>query len=196
MRKLTDSELIDLIRADNLRQRDQAFAYFYTRYFSMIENLIMKNNGSPEDVKDIFQDGLLVLFHQVVSRRFLGQSKIKTYFYSICRNLWLKRLSKKRPKVEFDQVGELSDPAPDTVSLLIGTEREQRVEKMLEQLGPQCNAILKLFYYDRLSMKEIKEELQLASEQVAKNKKLKCTKRLRSLVIEHPVFKHLLNLNE
>ena len=43
------------------------------------------------------------------------------------------------------------------------------------------NKILKFFYYDKLSMKKIMAALNLASEQVAKNKKMKCLKRLRKL---------------
>ena len=52
----------------------------------------------------------------------------------------------------------------------------------LEALGENCKKILLLFYYENRSMKEILAELPYENEQVVRNKKSKCLKKLETLV--------------
>ena len=44
------------------------------------------------------------------------------------------------------------------------------------------------FYYDRLRVKEIVERMGFSNEQVAKNTKSKCMKKLRELVEKEPLY--------
>ena len=54
--------------------------------------------------------------------------------------------------------------------------------KVMDQLGENCKKILLLFYYENKSMKEIVTELPYENEQVVRNKKSKCLKKLEQLV--------------
>ena len=68
----------------------------YRSHFSMIRNYISKNNGRTEDAEDLLQDALVVLWQKVHQGNFILSSKLSTYIMAICKNLWLKRLSKNQ----------------------------------------------------------------------------------------------------
>src|SRR3978361_2309087 len=58
----------------------------------MVLGFILNNNGSYDEAKDIFQEAMIILYQKAKSDSFVLTSQIKTYVYSICRRLWLKRL--------------------------------------------------------------------------------------------------------
>ena len=187
-----DHQLIDWIQGEDLGLRDKALKQLYQKYFLSVEKLVLNNKGTPNDAKDIFQEGIIVLYNQLLSNAFQGKSTLGTYLYSICRLLWLKKL--KRVKQSFpllDQRG-FEDIEENALERLIGTERERHIEGLLEKLGDECNKILKFFYYDKLSMKKIQSQLQLTSVQVVKNKKMKCLNRLKKMVLESEFYQNIL----
>ena len=58
----------------------------------MIQSLIINNNGTIHEAKDVFQEAMIVLYDKARSETFELNCQIKTYVYSVCRRLWLKRL--------------------------------------------------------------------------------------------------------
>ena len=74
-----------------LKQGDEnTLDLLYKQHYRMIIKLIVKNNGSEEEAKDIYQESLIVLWQKAKSENFILTSKISTYLYSICLNLWRK----------------------------------------------------------------------------------------------------------
>ena len=86
-----DSEVVFGILNDSKHTLNQ----LYKSYFPMILQFILSNNGDEDDAKDIFQESIIVLYNKVKSGNFELTSKLKTFIYSVCRRLWLKRLNQK-----------------------------------------------------------------------------------------------------
>jgi len=74
------------------RSDKKAIETIYRENYNMIQSLIINNNGSADDAKDIFQETMIVLYEKVRSGAFELNCLIKTYVYSVSRRLWLKRL--------------------------------------------------------------------------------------------------------
>ena len=85
----TDNEVILGI----LNHSENVLKRLYLAYFPMVLQLIINNNGNEDDAKDIYQEAIIVLYNKVKGGDFELSSKLKTYIYSVCRRLWLKRLS-------------------------------------------------------------------------------------------------------
>lgn len=64
----------------------------YKNNFNMVQSFVLNNNGTYDDARDIFQEAMIVLYENAKSETFVLTCQIKTYLYSICRRLWLKRL--------------------------------------------------------------------------------------------------------
>jgi DNA-directed RNA polymerase specialized sigma24 family protein len=85
----TDSEIVFGI----LNNSESAIKRLYVAYFPMVLQLIVNNNGTADDAKDIYQEAIIVLYNKIKKGDFELNSKLKTFIYSVCRRLWLKRLS-------------------------------------------------------------------------------------------------------
>ena len=190
MSKVDDTTLLQWIASGKQEENDRAFSYLYRDYYDLIEKVVIANSGKPADAEDIFQDALIVLFHQVKKGNFTLTSSLKTYLYSICRNLWLKKLR------HLNRVVTLSDTLQQYVNIeeshfktLEVNEEKVMIARFLEQLGQGCREILVYFYFDRLKMAEIAQRMNLSGEQVAKNKKSGCLKKLKDLISRSSYFK-------
>ena len=152
--------------------------FLYKKNYKMMINMIVKNNGSEEEAKDIYQDALIVLWQKILSQEFILSSKLSTFLYSICQNLWRKELERKsRLSGETVEKGEIYD--------IDKLERIEIINKCISDLGETCRKILTYYYFDNLSMVDIAEKMGFANADTAKTKKYKCKleldKKIKSL---------------
>ncbi|MEK6480215.1 sigma-70 family RNA polymerase sigma factor [Catalinimonas sp. 4WD22] len=154
---------------------EKALDYLYRKYYKMMTNIILKNNGTEQEAKDIYQDALIVFWQKVISNQLVLTSKISTYLYSVCLNLWRKELERK---------SRLSNEEKDEAEYLDheSEERSHIIRNCIDQLGDTCKKILMYYYFDDMSMQDIADKLGLANTETAKTKKYKCKKRLDSLI--------------
>ncbi|MCC5929407.1 MAG: sigma-70 family RNA polymerase sigma factor [Cyclobacteriaceae bacterium] len=168
---MRDSEIIAKISQGD----EKALEYLYRKYFSMMKRSILKNNGTEDEAKDIFQDALIVFWQKVTSGNLVLSSKISTYLYSICQNLWRKELDRKK---------RLSNEEKDE-EVYIKNDEEERlkiVTDCINQLGDTCKKLLTYHYFDGLPMSEIADKLGFSNTDTAKTKKYKCKQRLYELI--------------
>ena len=167
---------------DGIAQRDQrAFRYLYDQFQGKILGMVQKNSGNEEDALDIFQEGMVALWTNIQTGKFQLQenTKVSTYLYALCRNLWISRLRKRKHHevLETDERLEIPD---ETEAMEEEHERIQTLGQQLKKLGQSCQDLLRLFYYEKKALREIAEKLGL-TEKTAKNNKYRCMKQLRAL---------------
>jgi RNA polymerase sigma factor (sigma-70 family) len=164
------------------RNDRQAVETIYSRHFGMVQALIINNNGTSEDARDIFQEAMIVLFDRARSAEFELQCQLKTYLYSICRRLWLKKLAQAQRYISPVSTLEETVPVEEEVELHEQKNLEfQMMEKALLGLGEPCKSLLEAFYIQRKNMSEIAASFGYTSPDNAKNQKYKCLIRLRKL---------------
>jgi len=159
----------------------KAIETIYRENFNVIQALILHNNGTSEDAKDIFQEAIIVLYEKVISGNFELNCQIKTFVYSVSRRLWLKRLMHLNRFT-------ISDGQEDMISVDEETEEHERrnsefqmMEKAMSGLGEPCRSLLEAFYLQKRSMTEIASGFGYTNAENAKNQKYKCLVRLKKL---------------
>jgi RNA polymerase sigma factor (sigma-70 family) len=161
---------------------DTALAYLYKQHYPMILHLVLNNNGTEEEAKDIYQEAVIVFFEKIREESLELNCLIKTYLYSVCRRLWLKRLAlKNRFAGMVSDSDSYEDVAEDVQEL---EERELKFSKMgeaLAQLGEPCKTLLEDFYIQDLSMQEITDKFGYTNADNTKNQKYKCLLRLKKV---------------
>ncbi len=147
----------------------------------MIQSMVMSNNGTAEDAKDIFQETMIIFYEKVQSDAFELSCQIKTFLYSISRRLWLKRL------IQINRMN-LRDSHEDLVGVENELEEHQKrdfdfmvMEKAFGELGEPCKALLEAFYLQKKSMAEIANNFGYTNAENAKNQKYKCLMRLKKI---------------
>ena len=169
---MRDSEVIDRIKKGD----DLAAEFLYKKHYNMMVRLVVKNSGSEDDAKDIYQDAIIVFWEKVASGNFVLSSKISTYLYSICNNLWRKELE-RRKRLSSE---EADKPTHMDVSK---DERISAIHECINKLSETCQKVLKLYYFDNMSMSDIASKLQFSNADTAKTKKYKCKKDLDKMVL-------------
>lgn len=168
---MRDSQLIEKIKCGD----ETALDYLYRKNYKMMTRLVLNNNGTEDEAKDIFQDAVIVFWQKARTDDFVLTSKISTYLYSVCQNLWRKELERKSKLTN-----ELSENT--TYTDIDQTERNKILHSCINQLGETCKKVLMFYYFDNLSMQEIADKLGFSNADTAKTKKYKCKKELDDLI--------------
>ena len=178
----TDNDLLEGLASGS----DAALTQLYRRHFPMVLHLILSNNGSEDDAKDIFQEALIVLYEQVQEGTFVLNAQLKTYLYSVSRRLWLKQLAKKGRYATLgpDDLNESDAFVAVDDDLAEHERRDNQFDHMatsLGELGEPCRTLLEDFYIRHLSMQDITEKFGYTNADNAKTQKYKCLMRLKRL---------------
>jgi RNA polymerase sigma factor (sigma-70 family) len=160
----------------------KAVEALYQRYFSTIQHFVTNNNGSFDDAKDVFQEAMISLYEKVQNDSFTLTCSIKTFLYSICKHLWLKRLQ---------QMGKYSSPlSTEEESISVENDMEDfeqkdaayaMMDRSLNSLGEPCKSLLEGYYLNKKGMQALAEEFGYTNADNAKNQKYKCLMRLKKL---------------
>ncbi|WP_299897850.1 sigma-70 family RNA polymerase sigma factor [uncultured Aquimarina sp.] len=158
---------------------------FYRDNLKYIRKYIIQNSGNKEDVEDVFQDAMVVLYEKLLSNNLKLTVRLKTYFFGICKNLWKQRLAKKRSIFLTNtlQEGEMQDT---TIEDLTNQERGNLYRKYFVSLSLACQQLLELVFEDK-SMREI-AEITGYSELYCRRKKYKCKKSLMEQIENDPLY--------
>lgn len=159
----------------------RAIETIYKLHYKMVQALIVANNGTAEDAKDIFQEAIVVLYEKVTGGTFELHCQLKTYLYSVSRRLWLRRLQQQSRYL-------LAETERDYVAVEEDTEAHQRrdmefglMERAMAGIGEPCKSLLEAFYIHRQGMQEIAAAFGYTNADNAKNQKYKCLVRLKKL---------------
>jgi len=163
---LTDNELYLGIA----KKKNEAFLFLYNHHIHSIIKMVKQNSGTEDDAMDIFQEGIFAIWVNIQNRKYIldGNTKLSTYLYSICRNLWLKKIRAHQNTVSLEDYSE--DGLIETSSDEAEYYKIKELQNHFQKLGDKCKSILHLFYYKKASVKEIAEQLNY-EEKSAKNEK-------------------------
>jgi len=154
----------------------------YKSHFPMVQHFVINNNGSFDDAKDVFQEAMITLYEKVQTDSFTLTCQIKTYLFSICKHLWLKRLQ---------QMGRYNAPLSseeESVSVEVDMEEFNKkdaafaiMDRALNSLGEPCKSLLEGYYLNKKGMQELAADFGYTNADNAKNQKYKCLMRLKKL---------------
>ncbi len=160
----------------------RAIETIYKDNFNTIQAFILNNNGSYDDARDIFQEAMIVLYEKARDGSLELNCQIKTYVYSVCRRLWLKRLQ------QLQRFGAPVESLEEVVPVEEELEEHDRkneafgvMEKALNHLGEPCKSLLESYYIQKKQMLDIAAEFGYTNADNAKNQKYKCLMRLKKL---------------
>ncbi|MCB0737728.1 MAG: sigma-70 family RNA polymerase sigma factor, partial [Bacteroidetes bacterium] len=153
-------------------QHQQACMAFLRKHYQM----------SNADAADIYQDTILALYENILSGRLQQlESNVKTYILAIAKNLSRKKFNSGQKEVD-----ALSIKLEYLVEEESFSEEEevaiQHLETALNEMGEPCSSILKWFYYKKMGLAAIAQELRYQSVDVAKTQKSRCMKQLKKAV--------------
>lgn len=187
-----DSIMLSRLKADpdqlsNIYLKHKEYCLnFMRRMISFSEN---------DELEDIYQDAVIVLYEKVLSGDFELTSSIQTYLNAICRNQLLRRNTLSQRQIVYNEY--LKDDSEDesyrynqTVNDWlndesdVNSERLSAILKSLETIKDakgHCYEILTWFYYHNKTMHQIASQFGFSNADSAKSQKAKCQDKLKKM---------------
>lgn len=164
MRQLKDSDLVRKTLQGDLK----AFGELVDRYKHMVFTLACRILRNREDAEEIAQDTFVKAFKSLDT--FLGDSKFSTWLYKIAYYHSLDKLKKKKRTIDTVPI-DLKTPAKLQVMNEVLTDLEQQdrsrlVKAAIDRLTEEDAAIITLFYFEDLSIREISEIVLLSPQNI------------------------------
>jgi RNA polymerase sigma-70 factor (ECF subfamily) len=134
-----------------------------------------------EVAADCFQDAIIVLYKNIVDKKLtVLSSSVKTYLFSIGKNLLLNKLKSKYRETSLTELTPETEKM-ELMDLFEGTSREKRIADLVLKIKDPCKSILRYFYYHKFSMQEIAEKMNYKNAHTVKSQKVRCIKELQEL---------------
>jgi RNA polymerase sigma factor (sigma-70 family) len=160
----------------------KAIETIYRENFNTVQALIINNNGSADDAKDMFQEAIIVLYEKVRSGHFELNCQIKTFLYSVSRRLWLKRLQQQnRYSAPGDNMEAIVPVEEDLEAHEQRNAEFEMMEKAINHLGEPCKSLLEAYYLQKQNMQTIAVNFGYTNADNAKTQKYKCLVRLKKI---------------
>ena len=181
-KKYSDSDIIDGIR----RQDSRILTWLYDSWYEVVRDHLKKNSGSDDDVYDVLQETVVILYKQVTGENFNLTSDLRGYFFGVARNVWNTQLryrsrltSLETDPVDFAETDEAA-----------GATLERIVMRSFALLGEDCQMMLNLFT-EGFSYEEIARKMGLKNESYARRKKYLCKEALMEIIKTDPEYQDL-----
>ncbi|GAB3893706.1 hypothetical protein GCM10028803_08090 [Larkinella knui] len=177
MNCICDDSLIELLRTGDT----SAYEWVYKKYYPSIARFVQRNKGNEGDAEDIFQESVLLIYQKITAPDFRLTSTLKTFLFSIARNLWLKKLrDEKLVTISEDQLILLhdsvdfvsTDPSPEEV-------QHERLNAWMARITGHCQRVIKSIYFSHEPMDHLMVTMGWKNRHTAINQKYKCIQQLK-----------------
>ena len=181
-KKHKDSELLERL----LSSKSEALSILsllYQKHYEYLEKTLIHKGASIHDTQDFIQDAIILFYEKVKDGALSLDINIRGYLKKVVTHKLMdkNRKNKRFSNGELFDFGSLRDEATP-YDILHEKEEQQFAKELMNELGASCQKILLLSIYRNHSMKEIAMEMGFQNDQIARNKKSRCLKRLRAII--------------
>ncbi len=161
----------------------RTYEALYQENFSSVEKFIVRNSGTIDDAKDVFQDTLLVLIEKLQADNFELTASLKTYIIAISKNLWFKKLRYQSYYRQTELSDAFSDKFNSEISSSINDEKSywEKLQTYLSKITAHCNHLLQSMFFKNKSIEAVQKEYGYSSRHNAQNQKHKCIEQVRKV---------------
>ncbi len=176
---------LDEPQVTELRKKNPAaLKQLYKAHYPMVLNLVLTNNGSEQEAKDVYQEAIIHFYERLQQAEFELTCQIKTYLYAVSRRLWLKRLAENKKQVRIEEEGHFANIDDEMDDFESKEQNFQTMDKALLKLGEPCRTLVEDYYLRNLTMDAITEKFGYTNTDNTKNQKYKCLQRLKRIFFE------------
>lgn len=136
----------------------------YDHYFDIIYNWSVKKTNNREDAEDLTNSIFLAIFEYL--NKDIEVKKIENLIWKIARNIWCtkaKKYIKERNNISYDETYEYGYE-DITIDKIIYKEIINEIDNY--NLSENEIKVFKLYYIKDLSIKEIKEKLNITESSI------------------------------
>ena len=183
-----DKSTTEQARLEDIRQGNQAVLQrLYNDYRESFLAWGAQHFQCPRgDAVDVYQKAFTIFYFNIKEGKITElTSSLKTYLFSIGRNVFLKRFRDKHL-----QTADLNESVTDSqVDFSImdryhHSDQANLVRRLLNTIGEPCRQLLELLFIKEFSTDAVMHTMELKNEQAVRKRKFLCLKKLRDLIAD------------
>lgn len=148
---------------------------------------VQRYQCSDDAAAEIYQKAFTILYFNIRNGRLTQlTSSLKTYLFSIGKNLFRESFRDKHNKVL-----QLEDHSPvkenvdnEVLDAYKASHQKNLVRKLLDKIGDPCATLLRLMFIKGYSTEAVVHEMGYSDERVVRKRKSLCLKSLREMAQE------------
>lgn len=187
MLEKNDNQLLEAIKKGDQRVLEQLYDQNRQPFLVWASQYYQCDN---EDAVEIYQKAYTILYLNVRNEKLTQlTSSVKTYLFSIGKNLFREKFRDKHNKVvniddvvNSDAINGLLDS--NIMDEYNDTHQKQAVRQLLNEIGEPCKKLLELMFIDGYSAEAVVTEMGYSDERVVRKRKSLCLKKMREMVAE------------
>lgn len=154
----------------------------YTANFAKVKRFVLKNSGDEQQAKDVYQEAFVAMWRNIKNDKFSAESEtaINGYLFQIAKYKWVDYVRSLKYKNTTFINRDIEYDEPEIEIEDIKNKKIKLIMDCIGNLGERCQTMLKLFYFERKSYKEIAEILSI-DEAYARTAKYRCQEQLKKM---------------
>ena len=139
---MKDIEIIKRVNGGDI----EAYAVLVEKYHRQLLNFIFRITGDEKSVEDIGQEVFLSVYQSLPRFDASRGTPFSAWLFIIARNRCIGHLRRMRGRtnIPINDIPDISAPMPSAEKILIAAEREQALQRSLDQLPePYKNAVVR-----------------------------------------------------
>lgn len=174
----------------------QAYTFLVNKYKDMVFTLAVRMLRNNEEAEEVAQDAFVKAYAKL--NKFKGDSKFSTWLYKVVYNTSLDKIKKLKKHTSVvpleNSTAQKLHCVDNALEQMQQTERTLAIKECIALLPADESALLTLFYFDELSLKEI-AKITATSVNNLKVKLFRSRKKLAA-IIEAKVAPEIINIYE
>ncbi|APU11976.1 RNA polymerase [Cellulophaga lytica] len=174
----------------------QAYTFLVNKYKDMVFTLAVRMLHNNEEAEEVAQDAFVKAYAKL--NKFKGDSKFSTWLYKVVYNTSLDKIKKLKKHTSVvpleNSTAQKLHCVDNALEQMQQTERTLAIKECIALLPADESALLTLFYFDELSLKEI-AKITATSVNNLKVKLFRSRKKLAA-IIEAKVAPEIINIYE
>jgi RNA polymerase sigma factor (sigma-70 family) len=190
MKDSMDSRILEGIRNHDT----QTIKSLYETCFPQVRNMVVRNGGSENAAKDIFQEAMIIVYRKIIDNKLNLSCRLNTYIYAICKRLLIQehRSSRYLLNLSSEKADRVNEPDEND-------DYNKKVfalfDRQFARLSKACQKILTMHFRGK-KISEIKKAMKYDNIHHTMDRKYRCKASLIRRIMNDPEFKELQNETE
>lgn len=162
---MTKNNLSDAVLVHQyISGKEEALSQLISRHQAKVFGFIYSKVNDRDVANDVFQDTFIKVIHTLKQNKYNEEGKFLPWVMRIAHNLIIdyfrknNRMPLQRASAEYSAFDYIEDQASNIENLLIASQIEMDIQKLIESLPEDQKEVISLRIYQDLSFKEIAEQ--------------------------------------
>lgn len=173
-----------------IHRRSDIIRQIYIDCYPGITKWILQNSGSEDDVDDIFQESMLIIYRKLTSEGIHLKCHFSTYLFSISKHLWYQELRRRERQINDNDIGK--EYAYFENDFLKEEKLYKIFLKLVGRLETNAKKVL-LLASEGKSNSEIRKILGFKNNQAVADKKKNSKKKLIEMLLNNTEYRKFID---